>query len=412
MNHNKDILKNYAESAAFLWALRSVSLTEPQYTIGDISSLEQRIEAQLDGLMTSIDTAWEVCEKALQAELGGEVFTATVIAFRSGDMRKIQKAVTVGLTNDDTFRGLVSALGWLPAKSCHPWIMKFFNSKDIEHKYLAVSACSVRRDDPEDILNVLLQRKDCLAHEKLHARALRLIGELRRQDLTPALSATMSSDNEHIAFWANWSAVLLGNQTAVKNLRPYVCHNGPYQDIAIQLVFRVLSIKLARSWIMAMVENSDQIRAVIKATGVLGDPQAINWLITLMEQPQLARIAGESFTNITGIDLDEKELIQLIPEDSDEIPDSAQNDRSDFVDEDESLSWPEATKVDRIWHYQQQYFVTGRRYFMGKEIDLEFLEDMLLNGYQRQRQGAALELAIINKDQQLANIYQRVHTSR
>jgi len=138
--------------------------------VDDIRELEERIEAQLDGLMTSTDVAWNTCIKALSLEEPGEVFVATVVAFRSHDSAKIQKAIEVGLTSDSTFKGLVSALGWLPNSLINPWIQKLFISKDLNHKYLALAACSVRRENPADYLKT---------HVKLYARALRLIGELK-----------------------------------------------------------------------------------------------------------------------------------------------------------------------------------------------------------------------------------------
>jgi len=138
MDSSMDMYKDYAESAAFLWYLRSVAVTEPNYTTSDLGELEYRIEAQLDGLLTSIDTAWSICEQALEMPgQAGEVFTATVVAFRSRDMEKIKTAITAGLSNDATFEGVVSALGWLSSNLADSWIIKFLNSKDLDHKYLA-----------------------------------------------------------------------------------------------------------------------------------------------------------------------------------------------------------------------------------------------------------------------------------
>ncbi len=82
-----------------------------------------------------------------------------------------------------------------------------------------------------------------------------------------------------------------------------------YQNAAIQLAFRVLSIAQGREWISKPSEDNSQVRAVIKAAGVLGDPHAVNWLISKMQDPTLAGLAGELFTGITGIDLEEYNLL-------------------------------------------------------------------------------------------------------
>jgi hypothetical protein len=125
----------------------------------EIFDLEQRIDQQIDALMTSIELAWPVCVDVLELVEPGEIFTATLVAFRSHDIDKIQTAVEVGLSNKAGVKGLISALGWLPGRVVHSWIKKFFTSKDLNHKFLAIAACSVRRENPEEYLNRILERR-------------------------------------------------------------------------------------------------------------------------------------------------------------------------------------------------------------------------------------------------------------
>jgi len=407
-----DIYQEYAENTAFLWLLRSNAVTDPSYNADDIAELEQRIDAQLNGLMTSMEISWPVCEEALIYEEAGEVFTAAVIAFRSNDIEKIKIAVSAGLLDDDTFKGLVSAMGWLPDSIVQLWISKFFSSKDLDHKYLALAACSVRREDPGDMLIKILQRKDCLAQNNLYARSLRLIGELNRQDCMHYLKPAMESDNDAINFWANWSAILLGNKAAVNNISDRFSKESVYQEIFIQLAFRVVSIEQGRSWISDLVKNKTQLRAVIKAVGVLGDPHAVNWLITLMKEPVYARLAAEAFTNITGLELEEHQLSSEAPDydTEDTIINSLEdlNESNIFMDEDENLPWPDVNKVIELWQKYGNNFIVGQLYFMGKTITAELLKSKIINATQRQRRNAALELALIDTDNNLINVCQRV----
>lgn len=393
MNAYRDIYEQYVDQASFLWILRSIAVEQPHYSAEDLYELEQRIEAQLDGLMTAVEDAWDICLQALELEEPGEVFTATVIAFRSHDISKIQKAIEVGLINDDTAKGLISALGWLPGRLVHPWIKKFFTSKDLNHKYLALAACSVRRENPGEYLNKILLRDDCKQHEKLYARALRLIGELRRLDLIQYLSEAVNAKQKDIRFWSNWSAILLGNRAATTNLKPYVFKTGPHQIKAINIAFRVLPLEQARDWISKLVADQDQSRSVIKATGVLGDPHAVNWLITKMRQPEDARLAAEAFTLITGIDLDKNQLVSESPLTIAVQPNNDADDDDVSLDEDENLPWPNVDKVSSTWISQGQEFISGQRYFLGKPISIDWLKNKLDTGMQRQRHAAAMELA-------------------
>ena len=407
MNAYREIYEQYVDDASFLWVLRSIAVEQPHYNAADIYELEQRIEAQLDGLMTAVEDAWELCLQALELDGPGEVFTATVIAFRSHDVAKIQKAIEAGLSNDKVAKGLISAMGWLPGKLVHPWIEKFFTSKDLNHKYLALAACSVRRENPGEYLTRILQRDDCKQNKRLYGRALRLIGEIRRQDLMPHLSEAINSEQDDIRYWSNWSAILLGNRAAVTNLEPYVFKTGRHQMHAINIAFMVLPMDQARSWISKLAADKGQNRTVIKATGILGDPQAVNWLIEKMREPAEARLAAEAFTLITGIDLEQNKLAAEMPAGIAQHPNDDIEDEDVTLDEDENLPCPNPELVASAWMNQGQNFIAGQRYFMGKPITVDWLKNKRSTGLQRQRHLADLELSLIG-DTPIYNTHTRI----
>lgn len=395
----RDIFEQFSTDASFLWLLRSIAIEQPHNRTSDIFSLEQRIEAQLDGLMSSIDDGWAVCEEGLKHQEAGEVFTATVIAMRGRDVKKIQKAVEVGISSEECSKGLISAMGWLPDSLVIPWTQRFLNGKDMNHKLLGIATCSIRRQDPGELLNKLLQRDECKEDENLYARSLRLIGELRRQDCMPALEESFSDERDSIRFWSNWSAILLGHNDRLKQLKAFVLDaDSPFQNLAIQLCFRVLSVEQSRVWISALSKIDNQTRQVIIATGVLGDPHAVNWLITKMAEPKLAKVAGEAFSFITGADLDIKNLT-IEPA----LNHPLQDDEDESLDEDEHLPYPDHTKVAALWRNHGQKFIIGRRYFIGQSISTDWLTSIIKNGTQRQRHAAAIELALHDNTQPLIN---------
>ena len=394
--------------AAFLWLLRSIAVDQPHYTLSDLGELERRLDAQLDLLMSSLDLGWQACEDGLALQQPGEVFTATVIALRSHDSEKIKTAIQSGLAVPETFKGLVSALGWLPAEIARPWLERLLKGKDMNHKNLGVAACSVRRENPGELLTDILKREDCRQHALLHARALRLIGELRRQDLMPVLQATLDAKDTTLAFWATWSSILLGQHALVKNLRPYVLKPGHHQARAIQMAFRVLPVEQGREWISALAKDPANLRAVITATGILGDPHAVNWLISKMVDPQQARLAGEAFTLITGIDLEKHNLTISMRPDQTPVPNDDPADTNVGLDEDENLLWPHAEQIAALWRNHGQHFLVGRRYFLGKAITPDWLKSKLSDSTQRHRHAAAMELALIDSQSRLLNTRARV----
>ena len=404
----RDVYEQYVEVASHLWLLRDLAVNRPDYTLQNLETLERRLESQLDGLMTSIDEGWAACESALETGEPGEIFTAAVVAVRSRDMNRFRLVVEMALANEMATRGLISALGWLPSHLANPWVEKFLNGKDLNHKFLGVAACSVRRIDPGPLLGALLERSDCLQHDKLHARALRLVGELRRQDLMPAVMRAAGTESDAVRFWSAWAAVVLGHTPAVQALKPYVLQNGPWHARAVQLAFRILPPDRARQWVSEMAKDKRLERSVVVATGVLGDPHAVNWLIAKMQDANLARLAGEAFSLITGADLQRLQVTGPPLKNATPAAESDDRDEHSPLDEDEHLPWPDMHKVAALWQRNGQNFIVGQRYFVGRPLAVDALKDRLANGFQRQRHAAVLHLALIDASNRLLNTRARV----
>ncbi len=403
----REVYEQYITDASFLWVLRSIGLNQPHYSQSDIAELETRIEANLDGLMTSLDLSWEICLEALEVAQAGEIFTVAVVAFRSRDVEKIKTAVLAGIENEETNKGLISALAWLPEKTLDNWLHKFLSSKQMEHKYLAIAVHSARRTHPGEMLTRLLQREDCLENKKLLARIIRLIGELKLVDYRWALDEAYEDDDPEVKFWVNWSTIMMGDLSAVNQIKPYVVQTGPLQLVAVNTAFRGLPVEQGRAWISQLAADPEQARTVIKATGILGDPVAVPWLIEKMRKVETARIAAEAFSLITGIDLERYELVIEAPEDITVIPNDNPEDDNVDMDDDENLPFPDVDKVALTWQKHGSNYAAGQRYFMGKVINAETLQDKLTNGLQRQRFAAAMELAILQPQSPLINIKAR-----
>jgi uncharacterized protein (TIGR02270 family) len=391
-----DQIARIADDAAFLWVLRSVAVEQSYYFANDVAELERRVDAQLEALSTTSGQAWEICTAPSYRKEAGETFVLTMLAFQSNDVRKVQHAVTIGLSSDAAFRGLVSAMGWLPDHLVHPWLDKFLASNDLNHKYLAAAACSVRRDDPQEHLATFLKRADCIAHLELYARALRLAGELRRVELLPMIRDAARAEDRDVKFWALWSATLLGDKAATIALQPFVLEDGPHRLRAIHLCFRALPMTKARAWLNTLAKEPTNARVAIIATAVLGDPIAVEWLLGQMIVPASARLAGEAFTAITGIDLQSHDLIL----DKSARPSLADG-NADF--DDERLPFPDVHRVAAAWQSEQARFVAGQRYLMGDVIDADHMRRVFCSGNQRRRRDAALELSLLEPNRAVLN---------
>lgn len=397
------IFEQHVNDAAFLWLMRSQAMNQPHQDIMAISKLENRINNHLKGLQAAPDAAWEYALQAAGFAESGEIFILAMLALTSGNREKIHVAVELASAQEETLKALVSAVAWLPGDRFNLQIKLWMQSANPIHRYIAVAACSLKRLDPKNHLKDLFNDPHNSENTLLFSRMLRLVGELKRHDLAPALAKAQQHSNAEIVFWANWSALLLGNSNGVKAIEPFVLQTGPHQTRAINLAFRCQQPSQAWAWINKLINSPDQTLQAIIAMASLGDSQGINWLLARMEEPAYAKAAGEAFSLITGVDVSQQALKQAAPannhEDDDEMP---------LFDGYENLPLPDAEKLGQHWRKIRQDFTPGRRYFLGKAIEPTHLEQVFLNGRQTQRLASAMEFALLNPVNVYANAKCRI----
>ncbi len=153
-----------------------------------------------------------------------------------------------------------------------------------------------------------------------------------------------------------------------------------------------------------LTRKSDRIRLALAAVAALGDSHFVAWLIAQMCRPALARIAGEAFTMITGVDLAHEHLVGEKPEGFESGPTADPVDENVKTDPDENLPWPDGVAVENWWNQHHSEFTPGIRRLLGKPVTGDWLQEILRVGRQRQRAAAALELAILRPGEPLFNV--------
>jgi uncharacterized protein (TIGR02270 family) len=116
-----------------------------------------------------------------------------------------------------------------------------------------------------------------------------------------------------------------------------------------------------------------------------------------METPELARIAAESFTMITGADLAREGLVGSEPEGFEAGPTDDPDDERVAPDPDQNLTWPDVAKLRAWWHAHRMRLTAGTRHLLGRPLEQDWLRHVLRHGYQRQRHAAALELCLASR---------------
>ena len=288
----KELCFEFAEEAAFLWRLRRSAVCEPHYNLSDLLELDNRLEAQIDGLRVAREAGWEECASSFSKGRPEYFFAPSILALESGDEKHIALILEQASVKSGAAKGVISALEWLSYDQAEPHIKKFLASKDPFHQFIGIAANLGHRQDPGAYLQNAFSSPDL----QLKTRALKAVGELggRGDTLMPGrLKDQMSAEDESSRFWAAWSLLLLGDQSALDSLSTFARNpQSPLREEALQLVLRKMDLKNALALHRDVAkENSSQRLAVICA-GIIADPALIPWLIHQMAIPALARVAG------------------------------------------------------------------------------------------------------------------------
>lgn len=398
----KGIITEFAEEAAFLWQLRIRAITAPHYSLDDLAKLDDRIEAHIDGLRVAREQGWEICKKYLTSKIPAEYFAPSVLALEGGMATRTQAVLDAIGKDEDKAHAFISALGWISYEQAEPHINKLFASESPLHRYIGVAASVIHRHDPGHHLDKTLYE----AFRLLMTRGLLAYGELGRKIKLNnfSLRSNLSDEDDGIRFSTAWSAAFTGNNEAVEVLKRFVVPESPYKEKALNAALRRMERTSALSWQKQLAELSESTRLAIIGAGIIGDSVLVPWLFDQMKIPELARVAGEAFTMITGADIDHAELRGKRPEGFNAGPSDDPNDNNVELDDDLDLPWPNTESITKWWDRNKGNFPGGARYILGKPVSADHLWHILKTGLQRQRAVAALELAIMQPGQPLFNV--------
>ena len=392
------ILAQHVEDASLLAGLRLTQVAAPHVNLQHLARLDERIAAHVDGVLVAGDSGWRFCEAALVSASAGTAFTATAATIHARNDERMDRLFALAEALPEVRAGFLSAFGWVSSEQLRSVGASLMTSDNPFRRYTGIAACSMHRVDPGLALTRAIASPDRLSR----ARALRAAGELGRRDLlSNCIAATREADPD-CRFWGAWSAVLLGDRAyALQALMGACGKPGSHAQRALDLVMLALEPHAARTFLNRVAPDGKRSRLILRALGLVGDASHIPWLIEQMTDAGLARIAGESFSLITGADLDALDLEQAQPESTDLGPNDDPKDDDVQMDPDSDLPWPDVSRVKEWWQANHHSFASGERLFMGRAVTRESCLQVLSDGYQRQRRVAALHLALQNTGEAL-----------
>jgi uncharacterized protein (TIGR02270 family) len=306
-----EVVRQHVELAAFLWAQRdTLSLDDPvdARTIGDI---DQRVEANLDGLRIAGPAAWPAIDIVIEDfPEKGELFVAGWMALEQSDPQRLDKAVELARQFDQP-RGVVGALTWHTVPKIAPVVREWLGDRDGLKRYLGVAACVEHRVDPKRWLERLVRDPD----PKARAIALKLAGILGRTDLVEDLRDALDADDGRVRLWAGWALTELGRGTlASAVLRKAIVAGGPDALFALRAAVKAGPETDVRAWMGGLMQTPATAPVAVRGVGMLGARSVLPWLIERMREPAVAVAAVAAFLELFPEAREETKLFTVDPE--------------------------------------------------------------------------------------------------
>jgi len=393
------IIERHLEDAAFLAQLRRRVCTAPDWSLRNLVDLDDRLEANLDGLRVAGEHGRIVAESKLSAG-PDELFVSGVLAVESRDRGRMTQLVREGAKSPEALDAVISSFGRVAPVFLQGTIKDLLTSHASIGRQVGIATCVSHHVHPGAPLTKLLDDDD----DSVRAWAIRACGEFGLTEHLERCSDPSGRGDGDVAWWSAWSSVLLGDRgRAMETLVRHGFESNPNRARAFPLALQAMNVKRAHALLQQIAEQPGQLAQLIRGSGIAGDPTYVPWLIRHMADTKTARVAGESFTLITGADFAALHLEAKRPEDFVAGPNDDPNDPDVDMDADDGLLWPDAAKIEKWWAANEGRFQKGVRYFMGAPVTREHCIDVLKNGYQRQRILAAHYLCLLEPGTPLFN---------
>lgn len=394
------VVLQHVSDAVALRSTRTFLVAAPHIKLLLLSRADERIAAHLDGVALADEFGTQMVQAELESADRGEVFLATVRSLEDRSADRLQNLIALAAALPNALMGLTSAFGWVSAPILKGIVSELLSDPDPFRQCIGITACSLHRVDPGTVLAQAM----VATNAPLRARALRCAGEVGRLDLVSLCVQSLNDVDAECQFRAAQASVLLGDRgNGLAMLGRIALQPGRFRIQALALALFSTDAAAAGQLVGHIAGQREDVHLLMRAVGFAGDVSAIPWLIGLMAEDKLARLAGESLSFITGADLAWLELERRPPENFESGPNDNPDDEDVAMDEDDGLPWPDHAKVQAWWVANSHRFQPGVRYFMGAPPSWNHCLLVLKDGYQRQRFAAAQYLCLLHPGTPLFN---------
>ncbi|QIA24478.1 hypothetical protein [Mesorhizobium sp. AA22] len=304
------IVDQHAEDAAFLWSRRRREIDGPLLGEIDIGRIDQRLDANLEGLFASGEAAWAAANARFSDyPEAPELFVMACLALHWGLEKPLAAVIEAAAELGETgIKGISGAIARTPREKLRPFVAKWVDSRETMLKCIGLAALWHHRADAGPTLGELAGN----GQAEVRIRALRLAGALRRRDLLPAVAERLAADQPPERLAASLAACLLGaGRAALPVLDELLASGSVPQSEVIDIRLLASAGPSAKAWLQKCL-NEPSLRLPALATiGMLGDRSIVPWLIERMREPQFAFAAGLAWRDLFEVDFNDTDVFTV-----------------------------------------------------------------------------------------------------
>ncbi|MCA0002212.1 MULTISPECIES: hypothetical protein [unclassified Mesorhizobium] len=306
------IIEQHVEDAAFLWHRRSREIDGPIMGAFDIGRIDQRLDANLDGLFAAGQTAWDLASaRFADYQEPPELFLLGALAFEWQSASAIKFALeSAGRLGKSGLSALSGSVARSSPGKLKPFVARWLDSTVAMERALGVGALHHHGGNPGPRLTGLLSDGDA----EVRRRALKLAGALRRRDVIAKVWVCLEAPSAEERLEAAVAACLLGEAPRVHPmLDKMVARNPELAGAVFEIRLLTTPSTAARTWWEHFVSTAATREAAVAASGLAGDMAIMPWLIERMRSPELAYAAGLALRDLIEIDFNDTDVFVTDP---------------------------------------------------------------------------------------------------
>lgn len=387
-----DVLEEHLDEASFLWSQWERALVSSLHDLSDTAELEERLLAHVDGLVIGGEAAaTELLLPGLETNERERISASALALLAMNGRQELEETLEVLSSGDEVQRaGIGRAMELSERQGLDAVLLELLRAENPAVQFVAFQVLTSRGAVPQDKRTEWLYRDDA----ELVIAALQDSRPLPRDVAQTVLTQLLVDPRPGVREAAMVAGLVSGTKAAWK-----ACHRvadagdaGQRQYLAA-LAFGGEERDVER---LTGLLRQDACRAdVLWALGFSGRALAAEACLEWMGDANVAALAGEAFSAITGLKLEGEYAGATLEEADALVPLEEENLEANLVPVPEaSLPIPVREAVERWWKRAQKGFERGARYLRGNKFDAGRLLEALGTEPMRRRPVLALELAI------------------